>query len=238
MHFRLFPFLIFACFLLLLVKVADFIQGEQIFSENLLVGSGHAEGEEKKEGGEGKKEGEKKDEKKDKKEKDKKPAIKVSETAPEKVVKDPEGPQFSASEIEVLQRLRQRREQLDAREKELEVREKVLRLTEAKIDQKLADLNKLKDQVQVILDSYDQKEEIKLQSLVKIYENMKPKEAARIFEQLDLQTLLPVIDKMKEAKVAPVLAQMDPQVAKVVTIELSRMRKLPKTVSANTNLQN
>ena len=259
MSFRLFPFLVFACLLLLLVKVADFIQGEQLFSENLLVTSGHAEaekkeekkedakeekkedtkeekkedakeGHEKKEGGEGDK---KEADKKDKAKKDS--GIKVSDKPPENVVKGPEGPQFSASEIEVLQRLRQRRDQLDAREKEMDVREKVLRVTEAKIDQKLADLGKLKEQVQAVLDTYNQKEEGKLLSLVKIYENMKPKEAARIFEELDMQTLLPVIAKMKEAKVAPVLAQMDPKKAKAVTTELSQMRKLP---IANSNLPN
>ena len=248
MQFRLFPFLIFACLLLLLVKAADFLQGERLFSENLLVSSGYAESEkedkkddkkepakeEKKDGHkEEKKEGEKSD-KKDK-DKDKKGAgIKVSEKPPEQVVKVPEGPQFSPAEVEVLQRLRQRREQLDTREKELEVREKVLRVTEGKIDQKFADLTKLKDDVQIILDSYNEKEEIKLLSLVKIYENMKPKDAAKIFEELDMKTLLPVIDKMKEAKVAPVLAQMDPKKAKDVTTELSQMRKIPTRVPAVT----
>jgi len=242
MNFRLFPFLIFACFLLMLVKIADFVQGAQLFSENLLISSGYAEspkeekgkkeeghGEKKKEGGEGEKKDAKKDKDKEKSE------IKISDTPPEKLVKPVEGSQFSAAEVEVLQRLRQRREQLDAREKEMEVRDKVLRVTEGKIDQKLADLNKLKDEVQAILNAYDGKEELKLQSLVKIYENMKPKDAARIFEELDMKTLLPVIAKMKEGKVAPVLAQMDPKKAKDVTMELSQMRKLP---TVNTNLQN
>ncbi len=250
MTFRLFPFLIFACFLLLVVKVADIVQGESFFSENLLIASGYASSEkkeekeekteEKKEEG---KEGEKKEEHGDKKdakdkEKDKKKekeAIKVSDTPPQNVIKVPQGPEFTPAEVEVLQRLRQRREQLDAKEKEMDVREKVLRVTEGKIDQKLAELNKLKSDVEQILSVYNEKEEVKLQSLVKIYENMKPKDAARIFEELDMQTLLPVIDKMKEAKVAPILAQMDPKKAKTVTTELSQMRRLPP---ANANLQN
>ncbi len=250
MNFRLFPFLIFACLLLMLVKVADFFQGKPVFTENLLVTSGYAESkeeksdekkeekseekkdekkEEKDENKEGEdKEGEGHEKKDEKKEKPKKESgIKVSETPPENVVKMQEVPQFSPAEIEVLQRLRQRRDQLDAREKEMDVRKKVLRVTEGKIDQKLADLGKLKDDVKELLDSYNQKQGAKLQSLVKIYENMKPKDAARIFEELDMETLLPVVDKMKEAKVAPILAQMDPKKAKAVTTELSQMRKLP-----------
>lgn len=242
MRFRLLPFLMFACFLLFLVKAADHMKGTSDFSENLLVGSGYAESKEKsaedhpkKEGEEGAAKGEegaKKEEKPAEKE-----TIKVSETPPEHVVPATldQGPQFSAAEIEVLQRLRQRREQLEQRAAELEMREKVLRVTEGNIDQKITGLNKLKSDVEAILAVYNQKEEMKLMSLVKIYENMKPKDAARIFEELDMQTLLPVIDKMKETKVAPVLAKMDPKKAKAVTTELSQMRKLP---TAKADLQN
>lgn len=238
MSFRLLPFLIFSCLLFLCVRLADVVQGGNLFSNNLLVATGFAESEKKAEEGHGDKakegkEGEaKKEEKKDDKEK---PAIIVSETPPANVVKPQEGPQFTPAEIEVLQRLRQRREQIEAREKELEVREKVLRVTEGKIEQKIADLNGLKQQVESLLNAYNAKEDSKVLSLVKIYENMKPKDAARIFEELDMQTLLPVIDKMKEAKVAPVLAQMDPKKAKAITTELSQMRRLP---SAETTVQN
>jgi flagellar motility protein MotE (MotC chaperone) len=212
--------------MLLLVKVADFVEGSPHFTNNLLIATGYAESKEpkKKEKGE---HGAKKEDKKD--DKGKQPeAIKVSETPPEKVVKIemPEGPQFSAAEVEVLQRLRQRREQLDEREKSMEVREKVLRVTESKLDDKVAELNVLKKQVEDLLALYEAKEEMKLASLVTIYENMKPKEAARIFEELDMNILLPVIAKMKETKVAPVLAQMSPLKAKAVTTDLAQMRKL------------
>lgn len=239
MPLRIFPLLIFGCLMMLLVKVADFVEGDPHFTNNLLIATGYAESKEpekKEEGGEhGKKE-----EKKDDKEKAPE-AIKISETPPEKVVKVeiPEGPQFSAAEVEVLQRLRQRREQLDEREKAMEVREKVLRVTEGKLDDKVAELNVLKKQVEDLLAMYNEKEEQKLASLVKIYENMKPKEAARIFEELDMSILLPVIDKMKEAKVAPVLAQMSPLKAKAVTTELSQMRKLaPVKPNTEVGLQN
>jgi flagellar motility protein MotE (MotC chaperone) len=66
-----------------------------------------------------------------------------------------------------------------------------------------------------------------MQSLVKLYENMKPKDAARIFEELDLDTLLPVAERMKERKLAPIMSTMDPTKAKEVTVRLSTQRKLP-----------
>ena len=244
MSLRIFPLLIFACFMLLLVKVADFIEGRPHFANNFLVTAGYAESKkpEEKKGGEHttKKEegGDKEDNKKEGGEGKKGEDVKFSEMPPEKVVKVeiPTGPQFSASEVEVLQRLRQRREQLDEREKAMEVREKVLRVTESKLDEKVVEIRALQKQVEDLLLSYNEKEESKLMSLVKIYENMKPKEAARIFEELDMKILLPVIDKMKEAKVAPVLAQMSPLKAKAVTTELSQMRKLAPTIQPDTKV--
>ena len=66
-----------------------------------------------------------------------------------------------------------------------------------------------------------------MNSLVKIYEAMKPKDAARIFEQLDIDTILLVAERMKERRLAPVMAQMNPEKAKDITIKLSKLRELP-----------
>lgn len=230
MQVRILPFVIFACVVLMGIKVADVIQGTDLFTNTFLIGKVNAESSEEEKPKEEAKEGEgKKEEKKKEKEKEKKeePAIKVSETPPANALKASPEVTFSQSEVEVLQRLRQRREQLEGRDKELETREKVLRLTESRIDQKVEDLKSLKAEVQNLLDQYNHKEEVKLQSLVKIYENMKPKDAARIFEELDMGTLLPVVAKMKEANTAPVLAAMDPKKAKEITSALANMRRLP-----------
>ena len=74
---------------------------------------------------------------------------------------------------------------------------------------------------------HDEETEAQMKSLVKIYEAMKPKDAARIFEQLDLVVLLDVIERMKERKTAPILANMDPERAKTITLELAQRRTLP-----------
>ena len=65
-----------------------------------------------------------------------------------------------------------------------------------------------------------------MRSLVKIYENMKPKDAARIFEELEMATLLPVVERMGERRLAPVMADMNPAKARKITEELARLRQL------------
>ncbi|HEX3498406.1 MAG TPA: hypothetical protein VHT04_03700, partial [Stellaceae bacterium] len=73
-----------------------------------------------------------------------------------------------------------------------------------------------------------QKDDAKIKSLVRIYETMKPKEAARIFEQLDLPVLLDVLEQMKELKTAPILAAMDPAKVKAVTLALAARQPSPE----------
>ncbi|MFN7401895.1 MAG: MotE family protein, partial [Alphaproteobacteria bacterium] len=65
-----------------------------------------------------------------------------------------------------------------------------------------------------------------IRGLVKIYEAMKPLDAAAIFNEMEMPILLEVIDKMSERKVAPVLAGMNPKRARDVTQELAEMRKV------------
>lgn len=137
---------------------------------------------------------------------------------------------FSAREVDVLQKLSERREKLDNWEREVALREKVLEATEQRIDTKISEMKSLNDEIQKLLVAYKSEEDAKIRSLVKIYETMKPKDAARIFDQLDLDVLLMVVDRMSERKVAPVLAAMSPDKAKEVTQQLADQQKLQKPV--------
>ena len=67
-----------------------------------------------------------------------------------------------------------------------------------------------------------------LDNLVKIYETMKPEEAAKIFDTLDMPILLGVIQKMKPARTAPIMAKMPPEKAKEVTVALTKQDQLPQ----------
>ena len=134
---------------------------------------------------------------------------------------------MSDEELELLQRLVERREELAERARALEERESLLEATEGRIADKMNELRNLQAVIEGLLAQYDEEEEARLQSLVKIYENMKPKEAARIFEELDILVLLDVIGRMKERKSAPILAKMNPSKAKTVTLELAQRRAMP-----------
>ena len=130
-------------------------------------------------------------------------------------------------EIDILQALAQRREELEARERDLKQREAMLAAAEARIEAKVRGMEELRAEIEALLQQHADKNEEQLLSLVRIYESMKPKDAARIFEELDMEVLLEVVDRMKERKSATILAQMNPRRAKAITLELARRDELP-----------
>lgn len=148
------------------------------------------------------------------------------ESEDEKVVSVEQIRSLSDEDIDILKRLNERKKKLLAWEDELRVKHNVLSLTEEKIDKKLEALRVLKKKVESALQEYRKEEDKKTQSLVKIYENMKPKNAADIMARMKLENILPIVDKMKEKNAAEILAKMDPQVAKSITSKLAEIGRL------------
>ncbi len=138
----------------------------------------------------------------------------------------PDDRRFSPLELDLLQQLVKRREQLDKRETDILVRENLLTQTEYRMDAKFAQMEALKTELAKVLTAYNEQEDAKVKGLVKIYESMKPKDAARIFDELEMPILLMVVDKMNEKRVAPVIAGMDSKKAKQLTVELAEMRRI------------
>ncbi len=136
---------------------------------------------------------------------------------------------LTEQEIILLQQLSDRRAEIEEREQDLEQRLGLLAAAETRIDNKIRQLRAFKETIENLIVTYDEQQEKKTQSLVKIYEAMKPKDAARIFEDLDMNTLLLVAERMKERKLADIMANMNAGKARDVTVELSRLRELPDT---------
>lgn len=155
---------------------------------------------------------------------EKKPA---APEAPKAVEKSPalDGPPpVSEGERAVLLELRQRRQELEAREATLAARESMLAAAEQKISSRVAELQGLQKKLESLDTGHKQQEDAAWQGLVKVYETMKPRDAAVIFNDLGMQVLLSVVDRMKEAKAAAILAAMTPDKAREVTMQLAQFR--------------
>ncbi|MCK5423813.1 MAG: hypothetical protein KAI89_00465 [Emcibacter sp.] len=131
-------------------------------------------------------------------------------------------------EIEYLQKLSERRAELDRRSRELDDREKLLEAVELRIVERTESLKKIKATIEAALAKHAKREKKQLDSLVKIYSAMKPKEAAQIFNNLDEDVLLAIVENMKEKKMGAILAKMNLDKAKKLTVNLATREKLPE----------
>ena len=68
----------------------------------------------------------------------------------------------------------------------------------------------------------------RFKGVVTMYENMKAKDAARIFDRLDLNILIEVSTAINPRKMSDILAQMTPESAERLTVELANRSSVVK----------
>jgi flagellar motility protein MotE (MotC chaperone) len=163
--------------------------------------------------------------------------IKANETKPAADAKAADGKPEAASpvdedvspaEIEVLKQLSSRRAQLDKQTRDLDMREALTKVAEQRIDQKIKEMETLRQQLQGMVNQANEGQAQQIENLVKIYETMKPDDAAKIFDNLDMPVLLGVIQRMKPKSTAPIMAKMSPEKAKEITVALTKQPQLPQ----------
>ncbi|MCE1237650.1 MAG: hypothetical protein LWW93_14970 [Hyphomicrobiales bacterium] len=133
------------------------------------------------------------------------------------------------SEIEILQKLAERRRQLEEMERQLQMREDLLRASEGRIAKRVDELKGLEEQIGGAAKAKEEEKAKELGDLVKMYEAMKAKDAARVFDKLDIALLGDLARQMNPKKLADVVAKMAPEQAERLTVELANRR--PKEVA-------
>ena len=131
---------------------------------------------------------------------------------------------ISQAERALLEQLRTRRGELEAREQSIVSRELVLAAAERRLTQRIEELTQLQQRLESMERTRGEREEAGWRGLVRTYENMRPREAAAIFEELELPVVIQILDRMGERKMAPVIGAMRPEKARILTAELARHR--------------
>jgi len=135
-------------------------------------------------------------------------------------------PEAQAERV-LLENLRARRLELDRQAEELAQRELLLGAAERRMAERVNELRSLQSGLEGEVRLRDEREEARIRQLVRVYEAMRPRDAAAILDDLEMPILLQVIERMREAKASPVLAAMRPERARAATAELSRLRGRP-----------
>ncbi|MGB3274367.1 MAG: flagellar protein FlbB [Xanthobacteraceae bacterium] len=144
-----------------------------------------------------------------------------SAAVPETVAPAPDAA-VSPTERAVLERLQERRQELDARAREIEIRESLLKAAEQRIEARAEDVKTVEGRIAAAKSQQAAAEEARFKAIVTMYEGMKPKEAARIFDRLDMPVLIEVTSRIAPRKMADILGVMQPAAAERLTVELAR----------------
>lgn len=128
----------------------------------------------------------------------------------------------SPSERAVLERLQQRRQELDTRTRELDIRENLLKAAEQRIEARVGEVKAIEGRITAAKSAKATEDEARFKAIVTMYEGMKPKDAARIFDRLDMAVLIEVASKIAPRKMADILGVMQPAAAERLTVELAR----------------
>ncbi len=134
---------------------------------------------------------------------------------------------LSSQEIVVLRSLQARRETLDARESGIATREAAAAAAEGRLQEQITQLKSVETDVQALLAKMDAKRDERMGALVKTYESMKPKDAARIFDDMDDTILVDLAKMMKPATLAAIMSSMKSARAQVLTRMLADLSKPP-----------
>lgn len=135
---------------------------------------------------------------------------------------------LSQAEVQVLQALSARRAALDQRADAMGAQDDLMAAAERRLDERLAELRRLESTVGDLLGQLDSAQEQRLASLVDVYQRMRAKDAAAVFDGLDDAVLVQVASRMRQANLAEVMGRMNPDRARRLTTMLADRARPPQ----------
>jgi flagellar motility protein MotE (MotC chaperone) len=129
----------------------------------------------------------------------------------------------------ILERLQERRTELDSRDRDLDMRENLIKAAEKRLAAHVAELKEVEKRITAAHEARDEDEAKRFKSIVAMYENMKPKDAARIFDRLDMKVLVEVSTQLKPRTMSEIMAAMSAEAAQRLTVELASRARAEKS---------
>jgi flagellar motility protein MotE (MotC chaperone) len=171
------------------------------------------------------------------KEEEAKPAIAAPEVAkPEGVAVNPEqqqgGMAVSPSERAILERLQARRQELEARAREIDIRESLLKAAEKRVESKVEEMKAVESRISTATQQKSDADAARFKGIVTMYEAMKPKDAAKVFDRLEMPVLIEIATQIAPRKMSDILGAMQTEAAERLTVEMARRAGSDKSASA------
>ncbi|MBI1366979.1 MAG: hypothetical protein GC153_13610 [Alphaproteobacteria bacterium] len=150
------------------------------------------------------------------------PAASTPQPAPRAAATKPDQPASADHENgdrdPLLAAIRQRAAELDKREAEIAQRERVLDVLEKRVDEKTAELKKVKAELESRLSFAETASQNDIARLAKMYESMKPQKAGEIFNQMEPSFAAGFLTEMTPDAAALILSNMETQKAYAASV--------------------
>jgi flagellar motility protein MotE (MotC chaperone) len=138
----------------------------------------------------------------------------------------------SPSERAILERLQARRQELEARAREIEIRESLLKAAEKRIETRVEEAKASEARISAASGAKAEEDAARFKGIITMYESMKPKDAAKVFDRLEMSVLYDIASKIAPRKMSDILGLMQPEAAERLTVELARRANPDKSASA------
>jgi flagellar motility protein MotE (MotC chaperone) len=161
------------------------------------------------------------------------PAAEPSKPPEGLVTLPPEGQApVSASERAILERLQSRRQELEARAREIDIRESLLKAAEKKAESRVEELKGVESRIATATEQKTEADAARFKGIITMYESMKPKDAAKVFDRLEMSVLYQIASQIAPRKMSDILGLMQPEAAERLTTEMARRASSDQSASA------
>lgn len=121
----------------------------------------------------------------------------------------------------ILVSAKERLEFLEKREEALKEQQRLVEIADRRVREQVAKLELIKDKIVEQAQLADSKIAKESRRLISIYEKMKPKDAANIFNEMSPKVAAELLRSMREDQSSAILAKMSPKIAYDVTLALA-----------------
>ena len=149
-----------------------------------------------------------------------KPAPEVAKA--ETSMRPEQGQAVSASERAILERLQARRQELEARAREIDIRESLLKAAEKRAEGRVEEMKAIESRITGAAAQKAEEDAARFKGIITMYEGMKPKDAAKVFDRLEMPVLFEIASQIAPRKMSDILGLMTPEAAERLTVEMAR----------------
>jgi flagellar motility protein MotE (MotC chaperone) len=121
----------------------------------------------------------------------------------------------------LLQSFRARETQIEAQENAIVERLQALKLADREVERKLVRLVAAEEELRATMALADTAAEGDIARLTKVYENMKPKQAAALFEEMTPEFAAGFLGRMRPEAAAGIMASLSPEAAHTFSVVLA-----------------